>query len=88
MEALQSVRDLPLTECPHCGASALKKKTSLAAFSFKGSGWYKDLYASKGADAPKTNEPAAKEPAAPAPAAEAPVEKKAVAAAAPAEKSA
>ena len=32
--------DAPLTECPACGASTLKKLVSAAAFRLKGGGWY------------------------------------------------
>ncbi|WP_408034124.1 FmdB family zinc ribbon protein [Thiorhodovibrio winogradskyi] len=40
MDALQKISDAPLTDCPECGAPALKKKLSAAAFRLKGSGWY------------------------------------------------
>ena len=39
-EALQKLSDAPLTDCPACGHSALRKKVSAAAFRLKGSGWY------------------------------------------------
>ena len=39
-EALQKLSDAPLTECPTCGKSALKKKVSAAGFRLSGSGWY------------------------------------------------
>jgi len=39
-EALQKVSDGPLVDCPACGASALRKKVSAAAFRLKGGGWY------------------------------------------------
>ncbi len=39
-EALQKVSDPALTTCPSCGAEALRKKVSAAAFRLKGSGWY------------------------------------------------
>ena len=39
-EVLQKISDPPLTECPACGKSALRKKVSAAAFRLKGSGWY------------------------------------------------
>jgi putative FmdB family regulatory protein len=39
-EALQKMSDPPLTDCPACGASALRKKVSAAAFRLKGGGWY------------------------------------------------
>ena len=39
-EALQKMSDAPLTDCPACGKSALKKKISAAGFRLGGSGWY------------------------------------------------
>ncbi len=39
-EVLQKVSDKPLTECPECGKSAMKKMVSAAAFRLKGGGWY------------------------------------------------
>ena len=40
LEKLQKMSDAPLTECPECGASTLKKLVSAAAFRLKGGGWY------------------------------------------------
>ncbi len=40
MEALQKIGDQPLTECPQCSASKLKKLISAASFRLKGAGWY------------------------------------------------
>jgi len=39
-EGLQEVSDPPLTECPACGKSTLRKLVSAAGFQLKGSGWY------------------------------------------------
>ncbi len=39
-EALQKMSDDPLTDCPECGKSELKKLVSAAGFRLKGSGWY------------------------------------------------
>ena len=39
-EALQKISDVPLTDCPSCGQSSLKKKVSAPAFRLAGSGWY------------------------------------------------
>lgn len=39
-EVLQKVSDEPLTKCPECGKSTMKKKVSAAAFRLKGGGWY------------------------------------------------
>lgn len=40
LDALQKVADAPLSECPSCGNSALKRLISAPAFRLKGSGWY------------------------------------------------
>jgi putative FmdB family regulatory protein len=40
LEAIQKMSENPLTDCPACGESALKKKISAVAFRLKGSGWY------------------------------------------------
>ena len=39
-EALQKLSDAPLTDCPACAKSTLKKKISAAGFRLSGSGWY------------------------------------------------
>ena len=40
LEAMQKISDAPLTDCPACGQSALKKLISAAGFRLKGGGWY------------------------------------------------
>lgn len=40
LEKLQKMSDAPLTDCPECGQSTLKKLVSAAAFRLKGGGWY------------------------------------------------
>lgn len=40
LEALQKISDAPLTDCPACGAAALEKQITAAAFRLKGGGWY------------------------------------------------
>lgn len=40
LDALQKISDPPLTDCPECGAPALKKQLTAAAFRLKGAGWY------------------------------------------------
>ena len=39
-DVLQKMSDAPLVDCPHCGASTLKKQLTAAGFQLKGSGWY------------------------------------------------
>ncbi len=39
-DALQKLSDDPLSDCPSCGQSALKKKISAPRFRLSGSGWY------------------------------------------------
>ncbi len=40
LEAIQSVADGPLTDCPVCEQPSLKRLVSAAAFRLKGGGWY------------------------------------------------
>lgn len=40
LEKLQKISDAPLSDCPACGAAALKRKVSAAAFRLAGGGWY------------------------------------------------
>ncbi len=47
LEALQKISDAPLTDCPECGASELRKKVSAAAFRLKGGGWYETDFKDK-----------------------------------------
>jgi putative FmdB family regulatory protein len=44
-EYMQRISDPPVAECEECGGS-LERLISQSAFVLKGSGWYKDLYAS------------------------------------------
>jgi putative FmdB family regulatory protein len=39
-EALQKISADPLTDCPSCGAAALRRMVSAPVFRLKGSGWY------------------------------------------------
>ena len=39
-EVLQKINDKPLTKCPSCGKTGLKKLMSAPVFRLKGSGWY------------------------------------------------
>jgi putative FmdB family regulatory protein len=48
LEALQKLSDPPLTDCPACGASALKKQITAAAFRLKGGGWYETDFKQNG----------------------------------------
>lgn len=40
LEKMQKLADAPLTDCPACGQSTLKKLISASGFRLKGSGWY------------------------------------------------
>ena len=40
LEKLQKISDQPLTDCPACEQSGLKKLVSAVAFRLKGGGWY------------------------------------------------
>ncbi|HYN77123.1 MAG TPA: FmdB family zinc ribbon protein [Lamprocystis sp. (in: g-proteobacteria)] len=61
LEKIQKLADAPLTDCPACGHSTLKKQISAAGFRLKGSGWYetdfkqggkKNLHGDAGASEP------------------------------------
>jgi putative FmdB family regulatory protein len=39
-DILQKLSDPVLTQCPACGAQALKKQLTAAGFQLKGTGWY------------------------------------------------
>jgi putative FmdB family regulatory protein len=40
LDALQKISDPPLTDCPVCDSTSLRKLVSAPAFRLKGSGWY------------------------------------------------
>lgn len=40
LEAIQSLSDAPLTDCPKCSKPGLRKQISAAGFRLKGGGWY------------------------------------------------
>lgn len=40
LDALQKVSDAPLTDCPSCAESRLKRLISAPSFRLKGGGWY------------------------------------------------
>lgn len=58
-ELLQGMNEGPPEQCPQCGAGQVKKLVAAPAFTFKGGGWYKDLYGSSG-NAKKPADTAAK----------------------------
>ena len=48
LEQLQRLSDDPLTDCPACGHSTLKRKISAAGFRLAGGGWYETDFKSDG----------------------------------------
>jgi len=48
-EKVQKISDGPLDICPECGGP-VKRVVSQTSFALKGSGWYKDGYASQSKD--------------------------------------
>ena len=48
-ERIQKFSDSPIEECPSCGERKVQKLLSSPAIQFKGSGWYINDYAKKGA---------------------------------------
>lgn len=70
-EVLQAVNDPAPDSCPTCGNKQVKKKVVAPSFTFKGGGWYKDLYGSSGKSssekaAPKTESSTPKKESKPA----------------------
>jgi putative FmdB family regulatory protein len=48
LESLQKLSEAPLTDCPECGKSSLKKQISAAGFRLSGGGWYETDFKSGG----------------------------------------
>ena len=48
-EKIRKFSDPPIEECPNCGKREVHKLVSSPAIQFKGSGWYINDYAKKGA---------------------------------------
>jgi len=44
-EVTQKITDGPLTSCPTCGSTHIRKLISLSSFKLKGTGWYATDYA-------------------------------------------
>lgn len=40
LEAMHKISDAPLTDCPECRESSLRKLVSPVGFQLKGTGWY------------------------------------------------
>ena len=53
-EIVRKINDLSSVKCPYCGEIA-KRIMSQTSFTLKGSGWYKDGYASGGSKAKPCN---------------------------------
>ncbi len=47
LDALQKISDAPLTDCPDCDTSALRRLISKPSFRLKGSGWYETDFKSE-----------------------------------------
>ena len=67
-EAFQKLSDAPLSECPSCGATTMRKLIAPAGVIFKGSGFHKNDYGSKGARPASSSSSSPEGPTAPAPA--------------------
>jgi putative FmdB family regulatory protein len=52
-EAEQRITDPPVKTCPECRGRKVRRLISRTSFVLKGSGWYSDLYSSKGARSEK-----------------------------------
>lgn len=62
-EQIQKFSDPPADVCPKCGERTLQKLMSSPAIKFKGSGFYINDYAPKGAAGTDSKEPASKDTA-------------------------
>lgn len=58
-EVEQRITEGPVKTCPKCRSRKVKRLISRTSFMLKGSGWYSDLYSSKGPDKDEKKEPAA-----------------------------
>lgn len=47
-DALQKISEEPLSECPVCGKSSLRKRLAAPAFQLKGTGWYETDFKNAG----------------------------------------
>lgn len=56
LEALQKISDAPLTQCPECGAEALRKAVTAAGFRLKGTGWYETDFKHSGKKPPERSD--------------------------------
>ena len=63
LEALQKLSEAPLTVCPSCGQSELRKQVSAAGFQLKGSGWYVTDFRNSGAKKSGKDKPSDKDAA-------------------------
>ncbi len=61
LEQLQKISDAPLSQCPSCGASSLRKKISAAGFQLKGTGWYATDFKDKSKPSTATSNESKKE---------------------------
>jgi len=57
-DILRKISDVPLTDCPACGASTFTKQVTAAGFQLKGSGWYVTDFRDNGSGASKSAAPA------------------------------
>lgn len=61
LEAMQSLSEAPLKQCPKCKKRTLKKMVSAAGFVLKGTGWYVTDFRDKGKAKGEKKEKAARE---------------------------
>lgn len=55
-DVIQKFSDDPVTLCPSCAATNVKKRVTASSFVLKGGGWYKDHYGLKGGGAARAGE--------------------------------
>ena len=54
-DKIQRLSDAPLTDCPQCNQSQLKKQITAAAFKLTGTGWYETDFKNNKKDTGKSN---------------------------------
>ena len=56
LEKIQRLSDAPLTDCPVCNQTSLKKQITAASFKLTGTGWYETDFKNKSTDKSKSSD--------------------------------
>ncbi|MBN2722514.1 MAG: zinc ribbon domain-containing protein [Deltaproteobacteria bacterium] len=56
LELLQEIDEPPISKCPECGSSEIRKLISVSSFKLTGKGWYETDFKNNGSSgSPKTS---------------------------------